>query len=269
MKKIVLTALTASLLISGATSVWAEENYQSSSTYTEKSEYETSKSSQMRLEYYNKYKAKGYDVSSLDAYLDGAKTTESQFWEALKQVQNNHEVPDRRAYVEKLRGYGYDVSGFTEEIIWDSGKFWEMYKAVEAGKKVEEKKEEYKKVEEKKETIKKVEEKKEVVKNKVEEKKSEVKEKVEEKRIRTVVKISAAQSARLTKLLKDRIDKLSTDTRDATLVRLESTLTKAIEAAEAKNAQLLVARYKVLLTVVQEEMDNVDDESLINSLFIQ
>ena len=27
----------------------------------------------MRLEYYNKYKAKGYDVSSLDAYLDGPR----------------------------------------------------------------------------------------------------------------------------------------------------------------------------------------------------
>jgi hypothetical protein len=42
---------------------------------------------------------------------------------------------------------------------------------------------------------------------------------------------------------------------------------KSIEAARAKNAKLLVARYEILLSIVQEEMDSVDDEALINSLF--
>jgi hypothetical protein len=83
------------------------------------------------MQYYDKYLAKGYDVSSIKPYLDGATTSESEFWEALKKMQNNHEVPDRRAYVVKLAKYGYDVSGFTETVIWDSGKFWEMVKMVE------------------------------------------------------------------------------------------------------------------------------------------
>lgn len=247
MKKILLTALSASLLVTGTGSTYAISD---STDYAEKTVYEQSKSSQMRLEYYNKYKAKGYDVSSLEAYLDGAKTTESQFWDALKQVQNNHEVPQRREYVAKLKANGYDVSGFTETVILDSGKFWEMIKMVEAGKKVI--------TEVKKETEKKVEAKKEEVKAKVEEKKTEV-----------VTKVIQSQNDRLKALMKARIAKLPAESRDATLARLETALKSAIESARAKGAKALVSRYEVLLAVVQEEMNNIDDEALINSLFAQ
>jgi len=251
MKRIILTAIGASLLMTGAASTYAISD---TTDYTEKQAYEQSKSSQMRLEYYNKYKAKGYDVSLLTTdILDGNKTGEDKFWYVLKQVQNNHEVPDRRNYVAKLKSYGYDVSGFTETVIWDSGKFWEMVKAVEAGKKVETKKEEVKKEEYKK----------------VEVKKEEVKAKVEEKKTETVKKLAQSQAERLKVLMKARIAKLPTANRDATLARLEQALIKGIEAARAKNSTILAARYEVLLVVVQEEMNNIDDEALIESIFAQ
>ena len=172
MKKIILTVLSASILMIGVSSLFAESNYYESSK--ESITLKQQSSSAMRMQYYNKYLAKGYDVSSIRPYLDGATTSESEFWEALKKMQNNHEVSDRRAYLAKLAKYGYDVSGFTEAVIWDSGKFWEMVKAVEYGKKsVQEiKNEEYKAVEMKKEEYKKVEAVKTEYKN-VEEKKSE------------------------------------------------------------------------------------------------
>ena len=47
----------------------------------------------MRKEYYEKYKAKGYDLSLLTSdIMDGTKTDENKFWEALKQVQNINEI---------------------------------------------------------------------------------------------------------------------------------------------------------------------------------
>ncbi|MFZ2256388.1 MAG: hypothetical protein WAW59_07115 [Patescibacteria group bacterium] len=262
MKRIILTAIGASLLMTGAASTYAISD---TTDYAEKQAYEQSKSSQMRLEYYNKYKAKGYDVSLLTAdILDGNKTGEDKFWYVLKQVQNNHEVPDRRNYVAKLKSHGYDVSGFTDTVIWDSGKFWEMVKAVEAGKNIEAKKEEVKK-----EEYKKVEAKKEEVKKAVETKKEDVKAKVEEKKTETVKKLAQSQTERLKTLMKARIAKLPTATRDATLARLEQALIKGIELARAKNSTILAARYEVLLVVVQEEMNNIDDEALIESIFAQ
>jgi len=256
MKKIVLTALGASLLVSSIASVWAEGKYYDSSKETVA--YKQTESNNMRLEYYNKYKGKGYNVSLLDAYLDSSRTTDSQFWEALKQVQNNHEVPDRRAYVAKLKNYGYDVSGFSEAVIWDSGRFWDMVRMVESGKKpaIETKKEEVKK-----EEVKKVETKKEEVK-KVEEKKEEVKKPV-------VRALSTAQQNNLARLMRARIARIPEASRAPILERLETALTQSIARAEERGNGLLVARYSVLLRVVQEEMQSVDDESLIESLFAQ
>lgn len=250
MKKIAITALSATIIATGMSSLYAQSEYYepSKEMIAEKQQ----ASSNMRMEYYNKYAAKGYDVSSLKPYLDGATTTESEFWEALKVVQNNKEVPERKMYVEKLRSKGYDVSGFTEAVILDSGKFWNMYKMVESGAKpvTEPKKEMPVYVEQKKE-----------------EKKTEMTAKVEEKKAQAVAKISQAQAEKLKSAMKARIAKLPADTRDATLVKLESTLMKSLESARARNAKLLVARYEVLLGVVQEEMNSVDDEALVDSLF--
>lgn len=204
----------------------------------------------MRTDYYNQYKAKGYDVAPLAAYLDASKTSDSEFWAAFKVIKDKKEIPERREYVAKLKSKGYDVARFTEEVILDSGKFWEMVKAVEYGTKSAV-----------------TETKKEEVKVKVEEKKTEVKTKVEEKKEEVKTKVSQSQNERLKALMKARIAKIPTESRDATLTRLESTLTKAIELARARNAKILAARYEILLSVVQEEMNAIDDETLINSLF--
>lgn len=242
MQKIVLTALSASILMTGVSPLFAESNYYETSKDTMVSKQQAS--STMRMEYYNKYLAKGYDVSSIKEYLDGTTTTESEFWEALKKMQNNHEVPDRRSYVAKLEKYGYDVSAFTESVIWDSGKFWEMVKMVESGKKPvpEVKKEEYKKPEPmknedykkvepvkqeyKEEVMKKVEEKKIEMTKKVEDKKAEISQKMEEKKFVVGVKITAAKEERLVNMMKARIAKIPESSRESTLVRLQDALTK-------------------------------------------
>jgi hypothetical protein len=69
--------------------------------------------------------------------------------------------------------------------------------------------------------------------------------------------------------MKARIAKIPATSREATLTRLETALVKAIAWAQSKNSRLLVARYEVLLSVVREEMGDVDDDALINSLFAQ
>lgn len=262
MKKIVLTALGASLLISSISSVWAEGKYYEPSKETIAAK--QSESSAMRLKYYNEYKAKGYDMASLDAYLNSATTSDSEYWAAFKVIKDKKEIPERRAHVAKLQSMGLNVSGFSEAVILDGGKFWEMVKSVEASKKTEVKKEEYKKEEYKKPTeVKKEEYKKEEVKKVIETKKEEVKAKVEEKK----VQITNSQTERLKSLMKTRISRLPVDTRDVTLARLETALKTSIESANKRGAKLLAARYEILLSVVQEELNNIDDEALINGLF--
>lgn len=260
MKKIAITALSATIIATGLSSLYAQSEYvqPTKEMMAEKQQ----ASSNMRMQYYDKYLAKGYDVSSLKPYLDGTTTTESEFWEALKVVQNNKEVPERKMYVEKLKSKGYDVSGFTEEIIMDSGKFWNMYKMVESGEKpmMEPKKEMPKNMEPKKEMPMNVEPKNEM-------KKPEMTQKMEDKKSQSTPKISQAQAEKLKAAMKARIAKLPADTRDATLVKLEASITKSLDAARARNAKILIARYEVLLSVVQEEMNNVDDEALVDALF--
>ena len=67
--------------------------------------------------------------------------------------------------------------------------------------------------------------------------------------------------------MKARIAKIPAESRDTVLTRLQDILVKNIATAQAKNAKLLVARYETMLSVVQVEMENIDDEALINSLF--
>lgn len=247
---ILLVAMTLIVHAPMTSAITDSASTSDSQYYEEKKLLEQKRSTEMRLEYYNKYKAKGYDVSLLTPYLDASKTTETDFWNILKKVQNNHEVPGRREYVAKLQSKWYDISRFTEAIIWDSGKFWEMVKFIEYNT-----------------TPTAVATKKEEMKTKIEEKKTEVTKKVEEKKDEVKTKVSQSQNDRLKALMKARIAKLPADTRDATLMRLESTLTKAIASAQAKNAKMLAARYEALLSVVREEMNSVDDETLISSLF--
>ena len=98
-------------------------------------------------------------------------------------------------------------------------------------------------------------------------KKPEMTQKMEDKKSQPAPKISQAQAEKLKAAMQARIAKLPADTRDATLVKLEASITKSLDAARARNAKLLIARYEVLLSVVQEEMNNVDDEALVDALF--
>jgi hypothetical protein len=85
----------STILVSG-THAQSDSSYTSSTdgAYWEAKKVETqNKSTQMRKEYYEKYKAKGYDLSLLTSdIMDGTKTDENKFWEALKQVQNINEI---------------------------------------------------------------------------------------------------------------------------------------------------------------------------------
>lgn len=231
MKKIAITALSATIIATGLASLYAESSYSDSTKSSIVAKQE--ESTLMRTKYYNEYKMKGYDMSTLEAYLDASKTSEGEYWAVFKVIKDKKEIPERREYVAKLSTKGYDVSGFTEAVITDAGKFWEMVKAVEYGKKptTEVKKEEYKKVEPvkqeyKEEVVKKVEEKKTEVTKKIEDKKAEVSQKMEEKKSPTGIKISTAKEERLVKMMTARIAKIPDSTREATLVRLQDTLTK-------------------------------------------
>lgn len=87
------------------TQISAIESGSNDAAYYEAKKLEAqSASTKMRLEYYQKYKAKGYDMSLMTSdFLDASKTSESSFWEMLKKIQNTHEMVGRKEYVEKLR----------------------------------------------------------------------------------------------------------------------------------------------------------------------
>lgn len=244
MKKLILAAVGVSILMMGSSTTMAySEPTVSIQEYL-------SKQTQMRMEYYNTYKAKGYDVSLLTAdILNPQKTEESQFWEVFKQVKNNYEIPQRREYVAKLKSYGYNVSAFTETIIVDGTGFWDIVKYIESKKKPE--------------VVTPV---KPVEVTVAPEKKGEEK-KGEEKKVESTRKISQTQEKRLVTLMKNRIAKIQESSRSATLTRLEQALINAIESARTRKNTLLIARYEILLAVVQEEIGNTDDELLVESLF--
>ena len=101
---------------------------------------------------------------------------------------------------------------------------------------------------------------------KKEEVKKEVEKKVEEKKKTTQVKLSQSYTDRLKKTMMSRIDKFPAESRDTLLARYEEAILKAIDSPRAQRSAILRARYEILLSVVQEEMDNIDDESLIDSL---
>ncbi len=269
MKKIAITALSATIIAStGLTSLHAGSNYVEPTKEAILARQQDS--SAMRTKYYNEYKTKGYDMSSLEAYLDASKTSDSEYWAAFKRIKDSKEIPERRTFVEKLKSQGYNVDNFSEEIILDSGKFWAMVKSVQASKPATDvNKEEYKKSEPVKQDYKKDEYKKEEYK-KVEPVKKENKDEYntkEAKKAPSMEEKSQIYTEKLKTLMKDRIAKLPADTREATLARIESSLMKAIESAKSKNATRLATRYQVLLAVVQAEMDDSSDEDLVNSLF--
>lgn len=86
----------------------------------------------MRAKKVAELKAKGLDVSSISPeLLDAAKTDEGKFWDAVKKIMNAHEIEARRAFLEKLKAQGVDVSSITEDVVADGSKFWEAVKKLQ------------------------------------------------------------------------------------------------------------------------------------------
>lgn len=95
----ILISIGAILLPSGVHGQ-SDSSYSSSSDSTnwEAKKVETqNKSTQMRKEYYEKYKTKWYDVSLLTAdVLDGSKTDESTFWKCSKKYKTSKKYQNER-----------------------------------------------------------------------------------------------------------------------------------------------------------------------------
>ncbi len=215
------------------------------------------KSTQMRKEYYEKYKAKWYDVSLLTAdVLDGSKTDESTFWEILKKVQNLKEIPERKAYIEKLISYGADAAIFTDEVIQNSGKFWELVKSIEPELKAKKNEQMYLEQKKKEESK---------YKEELQKKEQELKYKEEKKTIEAPKNNTIGD--RIIKLFITRLEKVPADKLGTTLNTLEFNIQKQLEIAKMKNSKVLINRLTTMLNIVQEKKASQDDESLIDTLF--
>ena len=260
MKKIFLVSILAivfPLSVVQAMSDSASYSSSDASYWEQKKIEQQNKSTQMRKEYYEKYKAKWYDVSLITAdLLDGSKTDESKFWEVLKKVQNLKEIPERKAYIEKLVSYGADASIFTEEIIQNSGKFWELVKSIEPELKAKQNEQMYLEQKKKEESK---------YKEELKKKEQELKYKEEKKTIETPK--NNAIGDRIVKLFITRLEKVPADKLPATLNTLEVNIQKQLEIAKTKNSKVLITRLTTMLNIVQEKKSSQDDESLIDTLF--
>lgn len=271
--------LSSIIVVTIATSIMPHVSAESNTSYTSDTAYweakkieSQNKSTQMRKEYYEKYKSKWYDLSLLTAdIMDGTKTDENKFWEALKQVQNLNEMPGRKEYVAKLSSKWIDVSGFTDTVMNDSGKFWtlanKLYAEYEqsAKKEAEYKKElEYKKQEEyKKELESKKQEEKKYIETKYEEKKVENKP-------TTINKIHSANIERAKKIFIQNLDKIPVDKRDVVYQRVEKNIIKQLEISRKRWATLLTLKLEAMLVILQSKMnEDASDESIVNSLFTE
>lgn len=259
--KYILLILTLCLLfpISGIQAMSDSSSYSSSdaSYWEQKKVEQQNKSTQMRKEYYEKYKTKWYDVSLITAdLLDGSKTDESKFWDILKKVQNLKEIPERKAYVEKLVSYGADASIFTDEVIQNSGKFWELVKSIEPELKAKKNEQMYLEQKKKEESK---------YKEELQKKEQELKYK-EEKKTVDAPKNNTIWD-RIVKLFITRLEKVPADKLPATLNTLEVNIQKQLEIAKTKNSKVLINRLTTMLNIVQEKKSSQDDESLIDTLF--
>jgi hypothetical protein len=216
----------------GSSSSYDQSSYEQKKLATQDS------STKMRREYYEKYKAKwGYDMSLLSPdILDGRITEEYRFWEALKKMQNLKEIPERKTYVEKLKKSWVDTSVFTDAVIADAGKFWELYKKLEPTAS-------YKKPVE------------------------EIKTKEYPKPVSAEAPEKIMHKDRAITLFVARLDKIDPAKLPETLQRLETNITKQITIAKSKWLPTLEKRLTTMLSIVRERMDTTTDESFIDTLF--
>lgn len=145
--------------------------------------------------------------------------------------------------------YGADASIFTEEIIQNSGKFWELVKAIEPELKAKKKEQIYldqkKKEQEKQQESKKKEQ-------------QELKYKEEKKAIEAPK--NNAIGDRIVKLFITRLEKVPADKLSDTLNILEVNIQKQLEIAKTKNSKVLISRLTIMLNIVQEKKASQDDE---------
>jgi hypothetical protein len=253
MKKILLVLL--SFCLTGSISSWYALSEWSSSDaayYEQKKLAGQDASTKMRSEYYQKYKEKwGYDLSILTPeILDGRLTNESQFWEALKKMQNLKEIPERKIYAEKLIKYGADASDFSENTIADSGKFWEMYKkwewVLKSNTSLPEKKE---------------------VNDTPTKKEIEAPKYVQQEQKSLQQGQKPQVQDRAIKLFTTRLDKVPSDKLASTLIALQKNIKKQMEIASKKGSKLTISRLEQMLRIVEERMESDSDEAMIESLF--
>lgn len=82
---------------------------------------------------------------------------------------------------------------------------------------------------------------------------------------------SVIQEDGIKTMMKNRIAKLPTATKYASLVKIEQVVLQNLSAAKSKNNATLIRKYTALLSVVQEEINTmkVDDATIVNALFAQ
>lgn len=152
--------------------------------------------------------------------------------------------------------YGADASIFTEEIIQNSGKFWELVKSIEPELKAKQNEQMYLEQKKKEESK---------YKEELKKKEQELKYKEEKKTIETPK--NNAIGDRIVKLFITRLEKVPADKLPATLNTLEVNIQKQLEIAKTKNSKVLITRLTTMLNIVQEKKSSQDDESLIDTLF--
>lgn len=276
--------LLSFLLIIPVVSISAQSSTDESTYWQQKNIEAKTKNSEMRKSYYEKYKAKGYDVSSITSdLLDATQTDEGKFWDALKKVQNAYEMNDRKAYVEKFKSKGIDVSGFTDDIMNDSGKFWELVKKLQSNYEQAQNASWMKQKEEKNALEAKQKEaylKEKEAKMKSEEARKEAMNSLKKEWTNSGTKIDTmntqnkTQNATTTaldrakKLFIERLDKVPEDEQEDVFAKLEKNISKQLETARKRNSKATIMKLEAFLEILTERMDwAIDDESLVNSLF--
>lgn len=177
-------------------------------------------------------------------------------------------MADRKAYVEKYRQKGMDVSGFTDAVMNDSGKFWELVKKLQtAYEQIE--KEKYMKEKDEKRAL----EEKKYLEAKESKKIAETTKtttdtaETKEKKMTTKAQDRPALSEKARKALQDRLDKIPEEKRATLLPRMLKNAEAQLAKAEEKGSKLLIRKLEAIVEIIKEEMESDDDDSLLDSIF--
>jgi hypothetical protein len=105
----------------------------SSEYWAEKKVQIEQRSTEMRKAKYSELQSKWVDVSTLTSdILDASKIEEWIFWDTLKKIQQAQEIKSRTEFLIKLANQSVDTSQFTDEVIADGQKFWDLVKKLQS-----------------------------------------------------------------------------------------------------------------------------------------